>query len=118
MKMAGDILSTILRTLSSQGVVINRGHLLALRTSYLRLAQDAVRQYHADSLMNSLEYDRHGEEQAVEGFARQITAAGEQVFDAGSTELALPNWARVIAAAPDICHHLRQVAEDDEREFG
>ena len=40
------------------------------------------------------------------------------MFDADTTELALPNWARVIAAVPDISHRLRQVAEDDEREIG
>ncbi len=118
MKMAGDILITILRTLSSQGVVINRGHLLTLRTSYVRLAQDAVRQYHADALMNSLEYDRHGEEQAVEGFARQITAAGERAFDDDSIQSALPNWSRVVAAIPDISQRLRQVAIEDEAEYG
>jgi glucosyl-3-phosphoglycerate synthase len=117
MRMASDILISILRTLASQGVVINHGHLVTLRTSYLRLAQDAVRQYHADALMNSLEYDRHGEEQAIEGFAKQITAAGERAFDDHALETALPNWSRVVAALPDVPQQLRQVADDDQAEF-
>ena len=43
-----------------------RGTSSRFRSAYLRLAQDAIRQYHADSLMNGLDYDRHSEEQAIE----------------------------------------------------
>lgn len=117
MGMAHDILTSILRTLMSQGMVVTRGHLLSIRNSYLRLAQDAIRQYHADALMNSLEYDRHGEEVAIEAFAQQITAAGEAVFEDPSGVTALPTWTRVVAALPDFPQRLRQMAEDDQAEY-
>lgn len=118
MGMAHDILTSILRTLMSQGMVVTRGHLLSIRNSYLRLAQDAIRQYHADALMNSLAYDRHGEEKAIEAFAQQITAAGEAVFDDPSGATALPTWTRVVAAMPDFPSRLRQAADDDLAEHG
>jgi len=117
MGMASDILTSIFRTLMSQGMVINRGHLLSIRNSYVRLAEDAVRQYHADALMNSLKFDRHGEERTIEAFAKQITAAGEAVFDHPSGASALPTWTRVVAALPNFPTRLRQAAEEDRAEY-
>lgn len=117
MGMANDILTSILRTLMSQGMVVTRGHLLSIRNSYLRLAQDAIRQYHADALLNNLEYDRHGEEMAIEAFAEQITAAGEMVFNDPSGASALPTWTRVVAALPEFSARLRQCADDDLAEY-
>ncbi|MGI9455614.1 MAG: glycosyl transferase [Aeoliella sp.] len=117
MGMASDILTSILRTLMSQGMVVTGGHLLSIRNSYVRLAQDAIRQYHADALMNSLEYDRHGEERAIEAFAEQITAAGESVINDPSGASALPTWTRVVAAQPEFPGRLRQMADEDRDEY-
>ena len=117
MGMASDILTSIIRTLMSQGTVVNQGHLLSIRNSYMRIAQDAIRQYHADALMNSLIYNRHEEEETIEAFARQITAAGQIVLKDPSGASALPTWARVVAALPDFSSRIRQVAEDDLKDF-
>ncbi|MEZ6073471.1 MAG: glycosyl transferase [Pirellulales bacterium] len=117
MGMATDILTSILRTLMSQGTVIDHGHLYSIRNSYLRLAQDSIRQYHADALMNSLEYDRHGEEKAIEAFAEQITVAGQMVMEDPAGASALPTWTRVFTALPDYPAQLRQVADDDRTEY-
>ena len=68
MKMATDILTNVFRTLASRGVVMQAGHFITLRSAYLRLAQDAIRQYNADALVNGLCFDRHNEEHAIEGF--------------------------------------------------
>ncbi len=62
MKMTMDILTSILRTLASRGTVLQAGHLTTLRSAYLRAAQDAIRQYHADAVVNGLQFDRHAEE--------------------------------------------------------
>ncbi|MEQ8849377.1 glycosyl transferase [Botrimarina sp.] len=118
MKMARDILANIFRTLCSRGMVFARGHFITLQTAYLRLAQDAIRQYHADSLMNGLEYDRHSEEQAVEGFANLITATGDAVHDDPTGQPALPTWTRVVTAMPHIPGRLRSIARDDAAEYG
>jgi glucosyl-3-phosphoglycerate synthase len=118
MKMATDILTTIFRTLASMGKVLEPGHFITLRSAYLRAAQDAIRLYHADAMINGLAFDRHEEEQAVEGFAQQIVAAGEIFQREPSGGEAIPNWVRVISALPDFPQQLRQAAADDFAEFG
>ena len=117
MRMTGDILTTIYRTLASRGVVMNKGHFITLRSAYLRAAQDAVRQYHADAMMNSLEFDRHAEEQAIEGFADQVTQAGSLFQEDPAGIEAMPTWTRVLSAMPDFPARLRRAASADAVEF-
>ncbi len=117
MKMALDILTSIVRTLSSRGMVFQPGHFATLRAAYMRTAQDSVRQYHADALVNGLEFDRHLEEEAIEGFAEQITAAGEIFANDPSGGDSIPNWTRVLTAFPDFPQKLRQIVADDEQEY-
>jgi len=118
MKMAADILTTIFRTLASRGTIFQAGHFVTLRAAYLRAAQDAIRQYHADALINDLGFDRHAEEQAVEGFAQQITVAGETFQNDPSGGEAIPNWARVLAALPEFPQQLRAAARTDLEQLG
>lgn len=113
MKMATDILTTIFRTLSSRGVVLEQGHFTTLRSAYLRTAQDTIRHYHADALINSLEFDRHNEEQAVEGFAERVTVAGDMFQSDPSGGEAIPNWTRVLTAFPDFPQQLRTAVQAD-----
>ena len=117
MKMATDILTNVLRTLASRGVVMQSGHFITLRSAYLRCAQDAIRQYHADALVNGLDFDRHSEEQAVEGFASQIMPAGELFQNDPAGGEHIPNWTRVLTALPEFPQRLRQVAAEDAAEF-
>lgn len=118
MKMATDIVTNVLRTLASRGVVMQGGHFTTLRSAYLRSAQDAIRQYHADALVNGLKFDRHSEEQAIEGFADRVVAAGEIFQNDPAGGDAIPNWTRVLTALPDFPHRLRRVAREDREEFG
>jgi glucosyl-3-phosphoglycerate synthase len=113
MKMATDILTTIFRTLASRGVVMQAGHFITLRSAFLRSAQDAIRQYHADALINGLKFDRNAEEQAVEGFAERITAAGDMFQSDPSGGEAIPNWTRVLTAFPDFPRRLRLAVKAD-----
>ena len=57
MKVAHDILTTIFRTLAGRGLVLSEGNFVTLRSAYLRCAQDAIRQYHADAVINDLYYN-------------------------------------------------------------
>lgn len=117
MKMATDILTTIFRTLGSRGTLLDTAHFQTLRSAYLRHAQDAIRKYHADALINGLVYDRHSEEEAVEGFAARITVAGETFQADPSGGEAIPNWARVLAAKSDFPKRLRAAAQADATEW-
>ena len=118
MKMAADILNSIFRTLASRGVVFEQGHFITLRSAFLRMAQDAIRQYHADALMNGLDFDRHEEEQFVEALADQITHVGIHFLADPSELAAMPTWTRVLTTFPDFPHQLREAAEADWKEYG
>ena len=113
MKMATDILTTLFRTLASMGQVMHMEHFAALRSAYLRVAQNSIRQYHADATLNGLALDRHGEERAVEGFAQQIGVAGENFLADPLGGEAIANWSRVLAARPSCPNELRAAAEED-----
>lgn len=118
MKMTFDILTTIYRTLASRGIVLDNGHFISLRAAYLRAAQDAIRQYHADSVLNSLEYDRHAEEQIIEGFAQLVIEAGQEYHADPAGVAAMPTWTRVLTAKPEFPSHLREVVKADLEELG
>ncbi|MEM9368853.1 MAG: glycosyl transferase [Planctomycetota bacterium] len=105
-KMALDILTTIYRTIASQGIVLSHSTFVTLRAAFLRTAQDAIRQYAADARVNSLSYDRHGEEVAIEAFAQCVTQAGEMYSEDPGGNPAIPNWTRVRAAFPDFTHRI------------
>lgn len=117
MKMTADILTSMFRTLASRGIVFQPGHFVSIRSAYLRTAQDAIRQYHADSLMNSLIYERHSEEEAIEGFAEQIMAAGAEFHEDPSGSEAMPTWTRVLSAFSDFPQRLRAASREDAAEY-
>jgi glucosyl-3-phosphoglycerate synthase len=108
MRMATDILTTIYRTLASQGVLLSDTAFTSLRASYLRMAQDCIRQYAADAVINDLSFDRHVEEISIEAFADCITAASEIFRADPSGVAAIPNWTRVRAAFPGFTRRLRE----------
>lgn len=117
MGMCHDVLANIFRTMASRGVVFSPGHFISLRAAYLRAAQDAIRQYHTDALLNGLYFDRNSEEHTVEAFAQQITVAGEAVQDNPSGGAALPTWTRVLAALPNFPQRLREAAAADREQY-
>lgn len=117
MKMTADILHSIFRTLSSRGIVFSMGMFNTLESAYLRAAQDAIRQYHADAVINGLSFDRHSEEQSVEGFGRLITQCGQEFFEKPIIAHEMPTWTRVRSAIPDFPHTLRRLVEGDAAEY-
>ena len=117
MKMTGDILASIFRTLSSRGVVFSKGHFASVESAYLRAAQDSIRQYQADALLNNLQFDRHSEENAIEGFAQQIMSTGEAIAGDPSGGESLPTWTRVLAAFPLFPQRLRESAAADREQY-
>lgn len=113
MKMARDILTTVFRTLTSMGVALPAEHFASLRAAYLRSAQDMIRQYHADAVVNALKFDRHKEEKAIESFGEQITAAGEEMQADPVGGQFIPNWTRVLTAFPNFPQRLREAVRED-----
>ncbi|KAA1258997.1 Glucosyl-3-phosphoglycerate synthase [Rubripirellula obstinata] len=109
-RMANDIITTIYRTLASQGVIMSSDSFITLRANYLRTAQNCIRQYAADALVNDLQYDRHTEETTIDAFADCVTTAAELYRNDPSGAGAIPNWTRVRAAFPDLTQRLRDIA--------
>lgn len=107
MRMATDIITTFYRTLASQGMVMGESTFITLRSSYLRLAQNSIRQYAADARVNDLQYDRHVEESAIDAFAECITTAAQEFHGNPNGAEAIPNWTRVRAAFPGFTSRLR-----------
>lgn len=117
MKMATDICKSLFRTLASRGTVFHAEVFATLRAAYLRAAQDAIRQYHADAVVNGLEFSRHDEEEAVDGFSRQIGIAGQSFLEDPAGGAAIPNWSRVLAANSDCPDQLRKMVAADKAEY-
>jgi glucosyl-3-phosphoglycerate synthase len=115
MRMVGDITSSILRTMASEGAEISLGVLTSLESSYLRTAQDYIERYAYDALINGFPYDRHQEEEAVEAFARALVRAGEHYLGDRLYAPLLPNWNRMVAAMPEIMDRLGVMPYEDRK---
>ena len=115
LKMAVDIAKTLFRTLASEGVVFSDGFFKTLKATYVREAQDALRKYQNDSIINSLFFDRHAEARAIEAFANGIIIAGEQILEDPLGIPLIPSWSRVVSALPEFFDKLQEVVEEDNK---
>ena len=107
---AEESLITLLRTLTeTDGIEVTTSFLKSLQVMYRRLAQDKIRQYHADATCNGLDFDRHEEESCVDSLSEVINAAGEK-FLVNPAKTQLPGWLRTISAMPNIRERLREDA--------
>jgi len=114
-RMTRDIAKTLLRTIAGEGVVFPAGFYPTLKVAYLRQAQDAVRVYHDDAVLNGLHFDRHAESSAVEVFSRALGRACEEFEADPLAYTGLPNWNRVDSAVPDFLERCRDAVDADSR---
>ena len=113
MRMTVDIAKTLFRMLAAEGAVISEGALRTIQTKYVRTAEDTITRYHADAMINGLEFDRHEEEVAVQAFAQAIRLAAEDYLKDPLGAALIPNWNRVAAALPDFFGQLELAVEED-----
>ncbi len=113
MKMALDIADSLLRTLATEGVVLDGGLLRSLSTAYQRHAEDIIKRYNDDALINGLDFDRHSENLAVETFQRSLEIAAQNFLHSADAAPLIPNWARVSSALPDFQERLLEAVEMD-----
>lgn len=113
MRMAVDIGDSLFRTLASEGVFMSEAFFRTLQTTYHRSAEDIIKRYHDDAVINGLEFDRHAENQAVETFRRALKIASEKFISGSLETLRIPNWNRVASALPDFMERLYDVVETD-----
>ncbi len=113
MRMTVDIAKTLFRTLAAEGVILSGGIFRTLQTQYVRSAEDMITRFHADAMINGLEYDRHAEEDAVHAFARGLRLAAESYMDDPLGQPLIPNWNRIVAAIPDVFTRVNEAVEND-----
>lgn len=111
-KMSKDIAKAMFRALGKEGVVLGADLLkTTLPLRYMRAAEEMVTRYHADAMLNGLEYCRHTEENSIEVFARAIAEAATEFLANPLGDAPLASWQRVEEAAPDVFDHLVGAAE-------
>jgi glucosyl-3-phosphoglycerate synthase len=113
LKMTIEIVKILLRTLAAEGIVLDSGVLNSLLARYVRTAEDTLKRYHADALINGLIFDRHLEEIAVATFSRGMDLAGKSFLEDPLGAPLIPNWNRVISAIPDFLSALEVAVEQD-----
>ncbi len=113
MRMSVEIGQTLLRALGAEGVVLTDAAMNALAVRYVRIAQDTIRGYQADALINTLSFDRHGEELMIEAFVEGLRIACKRHLDDGLGVPMMPSWQRVAAAEPEFPALLKQTVDED-----
>jgi glucosyl-3-phosphoglycerate synthase len=113
LKTAEDSFTTLLRTLTeTEGIDVSEAFLVSLQVTYRRFAQDRIRQYQADAICNSLDFDRHSEETSVDALSDVIIRTGKRYL-VNPTTAQLPDWLRTISAMPDARERLRSAAIEE-----
>ncbi len=100
-RMAADIAKSLMRTMAGEGLVFTKDHFRSMEVRYVRIAEDTISRYHADAMLNGLEFDRHAEELAVSTFAKSLREAALEFAEAPLGLPLIPNWNRVLAAIPE-----------------
>jgi glucosyl-3-phosphoglycerate synthase len=113
LKMSIDIGKALFRTLASEGVVFSEPFFRTLISTYLRIAQDTIKRYHDDAVINGLKFDLHSEVTAVEAFTRGIQISGETFLHDPLGSPQIPNWSRVTSAIPDFLKILLEAVATD-----
>jgi glucosyl-3-phosphoglycerate synthase len=110
LKTAEDSFITLLRTLTEmENIEVSEPFLTSLQVAYRRLAQDKIRQYHAEAICNNFDFNRHDEEVDVDLLCNVIISGGRKYLQ-NPIRSQLPDWLRTIAAMPDIRERLRDEA--------
>ena len=115
-KMAADIAKTLFRVLAHDGFVFSDSFFRTLITTYLQEARYAIEKYNALSLINGLEYDRHGEIEAIEAFVQALKLAEEDFREDPIGVPLMSAWVRVRAALPDISERLNSAVIADNQD--
>src|SRR4030095_1019293 len=114
-KMAVDIVKSIFRQMAAEGIKLDAGLFYTLLSAYTRQAEDTLRFYSADSIVNGLHYPRHDEESAVATFVRSIRTAAKAFLENPLSTPLISNWNRVQSALPGFLDELNDAVRLDNR---
>lgn len=114
-RMATDIAKALFRLLSQDGVVMSQAFFRTLCSAYLLESRVAIEKYHALSLLNGLNYDRHSEIEAVEAFTAALGNSMKEFVKNPAGIPMMPAWVRVAAAIPDFSEKICEAVEMDNQ---
>lgn len=112
-KMSTDISKALFRKLATHGEIFSNEKFRTIKATYYRIALDFIETYHNDAIINGLQFDRHGEEKAVELFAQHVMTAGAYFLDNPMDTPFIPSWNRVSSALPNIMTALKDAVDQD-----
>src|SRR5437667_1473409 len=115
-KMAVDIAKSVFRTMAAEGIKLDSGLFDTLLSAYMRQAEDALRQYAADSAINGLTFDRHEEAVAATTVVKSIRVAAQTFLEDPLGAPLIPNWNRVQSALPNFLGELNEAVRHDNAE--
>ena len=116
LKMCIDISKSVFRTLASEGIVFSEGYFKSLISTYVRTAQDMLKQYEDDAAVNGLFFDRHEESLAVESFTGGIKIASEIIMRDPLGVPLISSWDRVTSALPQIMKMVKEAVDGDNNQ--
>lgn len=114
-KMSIDIARTLFRILSSENIVFSESLFNSLQCTYIRAAENIIRQYNNDADINSLHYDRHQEKLAVETFAEALKIAFQDFIVDPLGTPPIPAWNRAVSAIPNFFDLLIDAVHKDNQ---
>ncbi len=112
-RMAVDIMRCIFQRMASEGIKLDQGLFETLLFAYTRQAEDILRAYGTDAVMNGLTFPRHEEETAVAMFGRSIREAAKAHVEDPMFWPLIPNWNRVESALPEFLEALNKAVTED-----
>jgi len=112
-KMAVDITKSLFGRMAAEGIKLDSGLFDTLLSAYVRQAEDTLRFYSADAVLNGLRYPRHDEESAVATFVRSISSASRAFQNDPLWTPLIPNWNRIQSALPDFFDDLNRAVQLD-----
>jgi glucosyl-3-phosphoglycerate synthase len=112
-KMSLDIVKSLFRRMAAEGIKLDAGLFDTLLGAYNRQAEDTLRFYAAEAAVNSLQYPRHEEENAVSTFVKSIRLASDAYQRDPLSSPLIPNWNRVESALPNFLDELRDAVRLD-----
>lgn len=115
-KMATDIAKSFFRRMAAEGIKLDAGLFDTLVVSYTRQAEDTLRFYAADAILNGLRFPRHEEENAVATFVRSLRTATKTFQEDPLWSPLISNWNRVESACPHFLDELRDAVRRDNDE--
>jgi glucosyl-3-phosphoglycerate synthase len=110
-RMTVDIAKSLFRSVAQGGHVLTADHFRTLEIYYTRYAQDTVRRFYADAIVNGLDFDQHEEDTSVQVFANSIREAAQDYIADPLGAPQIPNWNRVISAIPDVLERLAKLGD-------